>query len=58
MITNLSYLTDDPHADLNELGMIVFGRMVANLIKGVLPPLHLVPNVELDYNITHGIPSY
>ena len=38
--------------------MIVFGRIVANLIKGVLPQLHLIRNNELDYNITHGIPSY
>ncbi|KAK7049804.1 hypothetical protein VNI00_005234 [Paramarasmius palmivorus] len=48
---------------LNPHGMVVFGRMVADLIDkdygligiNLLP---FVPNRELSYNISHGIPSY
>ncbi|KIY66627.1 carbohydrate esterase family 12 protein [Cylindrobasidium torrendii FP15055 ss-10] len=50
--------TDNTH--LNDDGAIVFGRMIADILEesfgsGTLP---IVPNEELTYNITHGIPSF
>jgi len=46
------------HLDLNDQGIVVFGRQVAILIKSILPAVVLTKNDALDYNITHGIPSY
>ncbi|ESK93394.1 carbohydrate esterase family 12 protein [Moniliophthora roreri MCA 2997] len=48
---------------VNNKGKIVFGRMVADLMNadfGLLGInlLPIVPNRELSYNISHGIPSY
>ncbi|KAI0687069.1 SGNH hydrolase [Earliella scabrosa] len=44
---------------LNANGTIVFGRMVAQLMARSFPlQIPLVPNPELDFNITHGIPSF
>ncbi|SJL09764.1 uncharacterized protein ARMOST_13145 [Armillaria ostoyae] len=52
--------TDNTH--LNLLGKIVFGRMVADLLKGNLDPtlleLPIIDNPGLTYNNTHGIASY
>ncbi|KAG7086281.1 hypothetical protein E1B28_002245 [Marasmius oreades] len=53
--------TDYTH--LNNKGMIVFGRMLADLMTqdfgligiNLLP---IIPNPALSYNISHGIPSY
>ncbi|KAG7097321.1 hypothetical protein E1B28_004680 [Marasmius oreades] len=48
---------------VNQKGMVVFGRMVADLMNADfgligINLLPIVPNPELSYNITHGIPSY
>ncbi|KAH7105308.1 SGNH hydrolase [Auriculariales sp. MPI-PUGE-AT-0066] len=49
--------TDNTH--LNENGMTVFGRMVALLVKAVLPDcLELVENDTLDYDLKNGLPAY
>ncbi|KAJ6494853.1 SGNH hydrolase [Mycena vitilis] len=48
---------DDTH--LNENGTIVFGRMLADLMRASFPPqLPIIPNPGLTFNITHGIASY
>ncbi|KAK1226121.1 hypothetical protein PQX77_010909 [Marasmius sp. AFHP31] len=48
---------------VNDKGMIVFGRMVADLMNDEyglvgINLLPIVPNPGLSYNISHGIPSY
>ncbi|KAL0064265.1 hypothetical protein AAF712_008850 [Marasmius tenuissimus] len=48
---------------VNEKGMIVFGRMVADLVNAEygltgVNMLPIIPNPGLSYNISHGIPSY
>ncbi|KAJ7639865.1 SGNH hydrolase [Mycena polygramma] len=48
---------DDTH--LNENGTIVFGRMLADLMRASFPhQLPIIPNPGLTFNITHGIASY
>ncbi|CAL1716209.1 unnamed protein product [Somion occarium] len=48
---------DDTH--LNPNGTIVFGRMVADLMKSSFPhQLPIIPNPALSFNISHGIPSF
>ncbi|KAI0710757.1 SGNH hydrolase [Earliella scabrosa] len=55
----LNYLPAD-NTHLNPNGSTVFGRMVADLMVAALgnKSLPIIPNEELTYNITHGIPSY
>jgi hypothetical protein len=49
-------LLDAP--DLNTNGTTLFGRMVALLIKAVLPSLALISNPTLDNAINNGIAVY
>ncbi|KAL0954887.1 hypothetical protein HGRIS_003820 [Hohenbuehelia grisea] len=54
----LNRLPDD-NTHLNVNGTIVFGRMVADLIKASFPSqLPVIPNAQLSFNITHGIASF
>ncbi|KAH7105309.1 SGNH hydrolase [Auriculariales sp. MPI-PUGE-AT-0066] len=48
--------TDNTH--LNENGIVVFGRMVARLVRSVVPELVLVENDTLDYDLENGLPAY
>ncbi|KAJ7066976.1 SGNH hydrolase [Mycena amicta] len=51
--------TPDDNTHLNSNGTIVFGRMVADLLKASFPhQLPIIPNPALTFNETHGIPSY
>ncbi|KAH8822997.1 SGNH hydrolase [Flagelloscypha sp. PMI_526] len=52
--------TPDDNTHLNQNGSIVFGRMVADLMKKSYgrDKLPIIPNPPLSYNISHGIPSY
>ncbi|EJD48508.1 SGNH hydrolase [Auricularia subglabra TFB-10046 SS5] len=54
----LNRLPDD-NTHLNANGTIVFGRMVAELMSASFPGIvELTVDEELDFNITHGIPSF
>ncbi|KAI0747484.1 SGNH hydrolase [Fomes fomentarius] len=49
----------DDNTHLNANGTIVFGRLVADLMAASFPhQIPLVSNRGLDYNISHGIPSF
>jgi len=54
----LNRLPDD-NTHLNVNGTIVFGRMVADLMKASFPrELPIIPNPRLSFHIAHGIPSF
>ncbi|KAJ7227217.1 SGNH hydrolase, partial [Mycena pura] len=51
--------TPDDNTHLNSNGTIVFGRMVADLMKASFPgELPIIPNPLLTFQETHGIPSF